>query len=177
MPSPATVADQSRDRSARGPRGAPRPVNREYTRHDGDVATAKKLRGDLLLADMGQGVPFRAASFDGAISISALQWICNIDKSVHKFRKRLHTFFDSLFACLSNGARAVFQFYPENEDQISIITESAMQAGFSGGTVVDYPNSKKAKKFYLVLISSCGGIRQGSGVANARERNSSNSQW
>lgn len=29
----------------------------------------------------------------------------------------------------------------------------ATKAGFSGGLVVDYPNSKKAKKFYLVLMS------------------------
>ena len=29
---------------------------------------------------MGQGLPFRAGSFDGAISISALQWLCNADK-------------------------------------------------------------------------------------------------
>jgi 18S rRNA (guanine1575-N7)-methyltransferase len=29
----------------------------------------------------------------------------------------------------------------------------ATKAGFTGGLVVDYPNSKKAKKFYLVLMS------------------------
>ena len=30
---------------------------------------------------------------------------------------------------------------------------TATKAGFTGGLVVDYPNSKKAKKFYLCLMS------------------------
>lgn len=29
-----------------------------------------------------------------------------------------------------------------------------MKAGFSGGIVVDYPNSTKAKKYFLVLMTS-----------------------
>ncbi len=30
----------------------------------------------LVLADMGQGLPFRGGVFHGAISISAAQWLC-----------------------------------------------------------------------------------------------------
>lgn len=33
-----------------------------------------------------------------------------------------------------------------------MITTAAMRAGFSGGLVVDFPNSSKAKKYYLVLM-------------------------
>jgi len=40
----------------------------------------------------------------------------------------------------------VFQFYPENPAQMELITEQAMKAGFTGGVVIDYPNSTKAKK-------------------------------
>jgi 18S rRNA (guanine1575-N7)-methyltransferase len=54
---------------------------------------------------------------------------------------------------LAKGARAVFQFYPESDDQISFIMNYATRAGFGGGLVIDYPNSKKAKKFYLVLMA------------------------
>jgi 18S rRNA (guanine1575-N7)-methyltransferase len=32
-----------------------------------------------------------------------------------------------------------------------MITSAAMKSGFSGGLVVDYPNSTKAKKYYLVI--------------------------
>lgn len=118
-----------------------------------DVAKEREVEGDLLLGDMGDGLPFKAGSFDGAISISALQWLCNADKSYHKPHKRLAKFFASLYACLSRGARAVFQFYPENSSQIEMITAASMKSGFTGGIVVDYPNSTKAKKFFLVLMT------------------------
>jgi 18S rRNA (guanine1575-N7)-methyltransferase len=56
----------------------------------------------------------------------------------------------------SRGARAVFQFYPEDPRQVEIVTAQAIKAGFSGGVVVDYPNSSKAKKFFLVLMTAGG---------------------
>lgn len=122
-----------------------------------EVANERKqddeLSGDIALNDAGQGLPFRAGSFDGAISISALQWLCNADKKSHNPVKRLYSLFQSLYSCLSRGSRAVFQFYPENESQIDLVTKQAMKAGFTGGVVVDYPNSSKAKKFFLVLFT------------------------
>ena len=36
-----------------------------------DVALQREVEGDLFLADIGQGVPFRPGAFDAAISISA----------------------------------------------------------------------------------------------------------
>jgi len=123
-----------------------------------DVAQEREVEGDLMLGDLGDGLPFRAGAFDGAVSISALQWLCNADKSYHKPTKRLAKFFASLYASLSRGARAVFQFYPENSAQIEMITSQAMKAGFTGGILVDYPNSTKAKKFFLVLMT--GGVTQ-----------------
>ncbi|KAF7997219.1 hypothetical protein HCN44_005496 [Aphidius gifuensis] len=118
-----------------------------------NVALEREVEGDLILGDMGDGMPFKAGSFDGAVSISALQWLCNADKKSHNPVKRMNKFFTSLFACLSRTARAVFQFYPENSDQIDIVTTQATKAGFYGGVVVDYPNSTKAKKFFLVLMT------------------------
>ena len=56
----------------------------------------------------------------------------------------------------SRGAKAVFQFYPEDPRQVEIVTAQAIKAGFSGGVVVDYPNSTKAKKFFLVLMTAGG---------------------
>jgi 18S rRNA (guanine1575-N7)-methyltransferase len=38
-----------------------------------------------------------------------------------------------------------------------LITSIAQRAGFGGGLVVDYPNSNKAKKVFLVLIVGSGG--------------------
>lgn len=118
-----------------------------------EVATERETDGDLILGDMGQGLPFRAGAFDGAVSISALQWLCYADKASHNPTKRLYCFFSSLFACLSRSGRAVLQFYPENSEQVELITAQAIKAGFFGGVVVDFPNSTKAKKMFLVLMT------------------------
>uniref|UniRef100_A0A3B4V825 18S rRNA (guanine-N(7))-methyltransferase n=1 Tax=Seriola dumerili TaxID=41447 RepID=A0A3B4V825_SERDU len=123
-----------------------------------DVALDREVEGDLLLGDMGQGMPFRPGTFDGCISISALQWLCNADKRTHSPPKRLYTFFTTLYSSLSRGSRAVFQLYPENSEQLELITSQAMRAGFSGGMVVDYPNSSKAKKFFLCLFAGVTGV-------------------
>ena len=36
-----------------------------------------------MLGDLGHGLPLRPGSFDGAISISAVQWLCNADRAGH----------------------------------------------------------------------------------------------
>ncbi|XP_053222839.1 probable 18S rRNA (guanine-N(7))-methyltransferase [Podarcis raffonei] len=117
-----------------------------------DVAAEREVEGDLMLADMGQGIPFRPGTFDGCISISAVQWLCNADKKTHSPPKRLYRFFSTLYTALARGARAILQLYPENSQQLELITSQAMKAGFTGGMVVDYPNSAKAKKFFLCLF-------------------------
>jgi 18S rRNA (guanine1575-N7)-methyltransferase len=102
------------------------------------------------------------------LQISAIQWLCNADKSSHNPWKRLNTFFKSLypqhignrddfntvmliisihhniltnsdnerFACLSRGSKAVLQFYPENAQQMEMISTAAMRCGFTGGLLV-----------------------------------------
>uniref|UniRef100_A0A0C9S0Z7 TSA: Wollemia nobilis Ref_Wollemi_Transcript_28383_1316 transcribed RNA sequence n=1 Tax=Wollemia nobilis TaxID=56998 RepID=A0A0C9S0Z7_9CONI len=119
-----------------------------------DVALEREVDDDLLLSDIGQGLCLRPGTVDGAISISAVQWLCNADKSCNEPKLRLKAFFGSLYRCLSRGARAVLQFYPANPAQLEMITSAAMRSGFSGGLVVDYPHSTRAKKYFLCLI--CG---------------------
>jgi len=109
--------------------------------------------GDTICNDMGLGLPFKAGTFDGCISISALQWLCNSDKTDQVPIKRIHRFFVSLYACMARGSRCVFQFYPENTQQMELLTTSALKSGFTGGVLVDYPNSAKAKKYFLVLFA------------------------
>ncbi|XP_030041879.1 18S rRNA (guanine-N(7))-methyltransferase isoform X2 [Microcaecilia unicolor] len=123
-----------------------------------DVAVEQEVEGDLILGDMGQGVPFRPGTFDGCISISALQWLCNADKRIHSPPRRLYRFFSSLYSSLARGSRAVLQLYPENAEQLELITTQAMKAGFTGGMVIDYPNSTKAKKFFLCLFAGVSGV-------------------
>ncbi|KAE9609868.1 hypothetical protein Lal_00006693 [Lupinus albus] len=132
-----------------------------------NIAVEREVEGDLLLADMGQGLGLRPGVIDGAISISAVQWLCNADKSSHNPRLRLKAFFTSLYKCLSNGARAVFQVYPENIDQRELILNAAMRAGFAGGIVVDFPHSSKKRKEFLVL--TCGQRSMNASMPNGKD--------
>lgn len=160
--------------------------------------------GDLLLGDLGHGLPLRSSAviggprrgfregnvscgggmttdedgqqkqqnattptalsastapglFDGAVSISAVQWLCNADTSRADPRKRLRRFFETLYSCLRRGARAALQVYPSSPEQASMMVSAAMRAGFGGGIVVDFPNSTRAKKHFLVLMVGGGG--------------------
>jgi len=122
-----------------------------------NIANEREVDGGLILADAGQGLRFRPGVFDGAISISALQWLCNCDKKGHEPFKRLKMFFETLYMCLKKGARAALQFYPETAGQVETITAAALRCGFGGGLVVDYPHSTKAKKHFLVIYAGMSG--------------------
>lgn len=120
-------------------------------------ALDREVEGDLFLADMGAGVPFRAGTFDAAVSVSAIQWLCNADHADSNPKKRLQRFFETLYASLRRGGKAVCQFYPVNQDQIDQILHSAKVSGFGGGMIIDRPESKRHKKYYLVLTAGQGG--------------------
>jgi 18S rRNA (guanine1575-N7)-methyltransferase len=119
------------------------------------VALEKEVEGDLFLADAGQGVPFRAGTFDAAISISAIQWLCNAESSEESPAGRLSRFFNGLYAALRRGGRAVCQFYPKNDTQKKMVSQAAVKAGFGAGLLEDDPGTKNAKT-YLVLTVGGG---------------------
>ncbi len=115
-----------------------------------DIALQRDVDGDLMLADIGQGVPFRAGTFDAAISISAIQWLCNAESSDVSPAGRLTRFFNGLYSSLKRGGRAVCQFYPKNDAQRTMISGAAIKAGFGAGILEDDPGTKNGK-LYLVL--------------------------
>lgn len=110
---------------------------------DDDLEETQDTCLDLFIHDMGQGTGFRPGrfisfppsssnhivlgSFDGCISISALQWLCHSNRSHEIPKARLTRLFNTLFGCLARGARAVFQFYPETSTQIDLILGCAMK--------------------------------------------------
>lgn len=123
------------------------------------LAVAKMQRdveGDLILGDMGQGLPFRPGSFDAAISISAIQWLCNAE-SAHEAdapERRLKRFFGTLYVALRRGGKAVLQFYPKDKRQRDMICQAAIRAGFGAGVLEDDGGTKNHKEY---LVCSVGG--------------------
>ncbi|KAI4160486.1 MAG: hypothetical protein L6R39_000192 [Caloplaca ligustica] len=122
------------------------------------IALQKEVEGDLLLSDIGQAIPFRPGSFDAAISISAIQWLCSAETSDVNPQRRLSRFFNGLYASLRRGGRAVCQFYPKNEAQRTMISKIAIKAGFGAGILEDDPGTKSAK-LYLVLTVGGGEVQ------------------
>lgn len=127
-----------------------------------EIALQRDVEGDLMLLDIGQGVPFRAGSFDAAISISAIQWLCNAESSEVSSTGRLTRFFNGLYASLRRGGKAVCQFYPKNDEQRNMISSAAIKAGFGAGILEDDPETKN-KKLYLVLTVAGGNSNEGTG--------------
>merc|ERR1711892_1648715 len=82
-----------------------------------DIAGERELEGDLACSDLGEGLPFRAGAFDGAISISALQWLCNADKTYHKPHKRLYKFF---LVLMTGGSQPLPQGLGQEESSQSV---------------------------------------------------------
>ena len=126
-----------------------------------DIALQRDVEGDLILSDIGQSVPFRPGSLDAAISISAVQWLCNAESSEMSPQGRLSRFFNGLYASLRRGGRAVCQFYPRNEAQRTMISSAAIKAGFGAGILEDDPGTKNSK---LYLVLTVGGGRKTSDI-------------
>ena len=123
------------------------------------LAIAKMHRdvdGDLMLGDIGQGLPFRPGSFDAAISISAVQWLCNAESAHDSDQpdRRLKRFFSTLYLALRRGGRAVLQIYPRDAAQREMISSAAIKAGFGAGLLEDDGGTKNAK---LYLVCTVGG--------------------
>ena len=110
----------------------------------------------LARSDAGIGIPFRAGVFDAAIGIDVIRWLFRQYEGDEPVPKRLRTFFESLHGCLQCGARAIFNFHPENADQAQMLSTIATKCGFGGGIHTDFPNSAKARVNWLVL--EVGGI-------------------
>ncbi|EGX96164.1 methyltransferase [Cordyceps militaris CM01] len=128
-----------------------------------DVALQRDVEGDLVLADMGQGVPFRAGTFDAAVSISAVQWLCSAETSDTSPAGRLTRFFNGLYAALRRGGRAVCQFYPKNDAQRTMITQAAVKAGFGAGLLEDDPGTKNVKLYLVLTVGTVAGGEGGGG--------------
>lgn len=81
--------------------------NKLNHRHASPVSQPSTGKGLVFHSDMAQGLPLKADSIDGAVSISAVQWLCHLPSP--KFA--LGRLFRDLYSCLKPGCKAVLQLY------------------------------------------------------------------
>lgn len=102
----------------------------------------------VVRGDISYGLCFRENTFDYALSVSFLQWLC-----VQRNTKQvLDRFFYSLSTVLKPRAKAGIQFYPSNvRDVQNVISE--MEKYFVGALVSDYPHIDRGRKLFLLMIN------------------------
>ncbi|NUN11378.1 class I SAM-dependent methyltransferase [Candidatus Micrarchaeota archaeon] len=99
---------------------------------------------ELKLADFSYRIPFPFRSFDGVVSISALQWVSQngflTTRSAEEF-----------YRILRKGGRGVIQFYPKTEEEFITVGKEFKRVGFKVTLVTDEPKNPKKRKLFLVL--------------------------
>ncbi|CAG5117693.1 unnamed protein product [Candidula unifasciata] len=105
---------------------------------------------DIIRWDLRHGLPFRAGTFDFAISISFLQWLFYGNR-----QRQLRLFFSSLKSLLTPQGKAVIQFYPMNPGQLADAILYAAEY-FQGVVVGDYPHVDRGRKLFLVIFNDVG---------------------
>jgi 18S rRNA (guanine1575-N7)-methyltransferase len=111
-----------------------------------DVAKRKKL--NVRKADF-TSIPFKDRTFDGLISISALQWVYGKSYAdvVGKYLKIAEEF----YRVLKDKSRAVVQFYPKTDKELELVAKQFKKAGFIVTIAVDYPHIRKRTKKFIIL--------------------------
>ena len=93
---------------------------------------------------------FRPNSFDGALSISSVQWIFGIQNSEDR-KKTIQSFVLSLGIALKLDGKVVIQFYPRSDEQMKELGAEFIDSTlFEGTYVVDNPENPRKRKIYLV---------------------------
>ncbi|TFF88824.1 MAG: class I SAM-dependent methyltransferase [Promethearchaeota archaeon] len=110
-----------------------------------DLMIVNPLAGDMRL------IPFRENSFDGIISISALQWIFK-NKNDQVMKKDLIKLIKNFYTILNLGSKVVFQFYPKNSEILKEIGKIVSEnTSFTGNFIIDFPDNPKKRRIFLIL--------------------------
>lgn len=115
-----------------------------------EICQSKNESIDQFRGDIGEGLCFKPGIFDGVISVSAVQWLFQSYDASHVPKKRIRTFFTSLYSVCKANSKCVLQFYIKNKKEIELLKNEAIRAGFFGGIQIEKPNTKNTKQ-YLVL--------------------------
>ena len=116
-----------------------------------ETATGEGAEGAVFRGDFSQGLPFKEQCFDGAVSVSAAQWLCQGDDE-DVIAARLKRFFASLHEMLRPGARACLQVYPRDVNETRRLEKAMQASGLVGCAVTAFPHSNNAKKIFLCCV-------------------------
>lgn len=112
-----------------------------------NLKLAKSLR--LILADINF-LPIRANSIDHIISISAYNFIVHGKKNYGEKVKLLNETAKCLGKILKKEGRIIIEFYPKDDQELTIFNNSFTRSGFEGFMVKNKPKQKSGQTFLLL---------------------------
>jgi 18S rRNA (guanine1575-N7)-methyltransferase len=118
-------------------------LSRDMLNHHPDHEHIATIQADM------RHLPFRENEFDHCISISAYNFAAENATSKEMMLKLIQDAITTLTRVLANNARVVIEFYPTELQQEQFLLALKLSK-FSGGLLINDPNTKKEKK-YLVL--------------------------
>ena len=112
------------------------------------LAIARQKGLKVFKADFTIQIPFDSNFFDFIISISTLQWIFHGFKPAAILEKGKSTVAE-IYRVLKPQGVAIIQFYPQNEDQLTLAGK-ILKKKFQVMKIIDDPNIPKRKKIFLL---------------------------
>lgn len=107
------------------------------------VENAKAKGFDVHHGDMRNFKKLKLGKFDAVVSVSALQWIKDLDE--------IKKVAEGIYSVLNKGGLMVVQFYPKSEQELKEIAHVFAVNGFSGKLIVDSPEKLKNRLIFLVM--------------------------
>ncbi|MBA7713810.1 hypothetical protein ES703_122820 [subsurface metagenome] len=108
------------------------------------IEKAKEKKFEAYIGDMRNIKKiFDRRKFDGAVSVSALQWI--------KDKQEIQKVAEGIYSILNKNGPVVIQFYPGSEQELKETARVFTKNGFHGKTITDYPDIPKNRTVYLVM--------------------------
>lgn len=103
----------------------------------------------LILGDINH-LPFRESTIDHAISISAYNFIITSKEDFKEKEFITHKTANSLRKTLKKKGKIIIEFYPQNEKDLALFTNSFRKNGFYGFIIKDNPHQKGGKSFLML---------------------------
>ena len=107
---------------------------------------------NLIQADL-RALPFREKLFSTTISISAYNFVAEGAQNRNQIKAQIRAALDDLGRILRVGGGVVIEFYPTKLEQDSFLTV-LKSLNFSGGLIINDPQTRKEKKFLLLQKKS-----------------------
>ncbi len=116
-----------------------------------EMLLAKEGKEPVVLGDI-QYLPFRPSTFDGIVSISALNFISQEVQDQGIIQKQYKHVARTIYTILHEGGRAVIEFYPKSKEELDIMCTAFgfKMSRFESFLVIDKPRTRKEQKFIIM---------------------------